>query len=104
MPSHPNVFAVGDVASSDPLRSSARNWGFRVVVANIKALLSDRTDKLETYKAPEYRWGSILGLQDEGLTVVQPNGKRFRIPKRLAEPLLFSVFVQRILYGGLRRN
>ena len=104
MPSHPNVFAVGDVAASDPLRSSARNWGFRVVVANIKALLSDRTDKLETYKAPEYRWGSILGLQDEGLTVVQPNGNRFRIPKRLAEPLLFSVFVQRILYGGLRRN
>ena len=104
LPSHPNVFAVGDVAASDPLRSSARNWGFRVVVANIKALLRDRTDKLESYKAPEYRWGSILGLQDDGLTVVQPNGKRFRIPKRLAEPLLFSVFVQRILYGGLRRN
>lgn len=104
LPGHPNVFAVGDVAASDPLRSSARNWGFRVVVANIKALLRDRTDKLETYKAPEYRWGSILGLQAEGLTVVQPNGKRFRIPKRLAEPLLFSVFVQRILYGGLRRN
>jgi NADH dehydrogenase FAD-containing subunit len=104
LPSHPNVFAVGDVAASDPLRSSARNWGFRVVVANIKALLRDRTDKLETYKAPEYRWGSILGLQDDGLTVVQPNGKRFRIPKRLAQPLLFGVFVQRILYGGLRRN
>jgi len=104
LPSHPNVFAVGDVAASDPLRSSARNWGFRVVVANIKALLRERPDKLETYKAPEYRWGSILGLQDDGLTVVQPNGKRFRIPKRLAQPLLFGVFVQRILYGGLRRN
>lgn len=104
LPSYPNVFAVGDVAASDPLRSSARNWGYRIVVGNIKALVRGRTDKLETYKAPEYRWGSILGLQEDGLTVVQPNGKRFRIPKRLAEPLLFSVFVQRILYGGLRKN
>lgn len=104
VPGHGNVFAVGDVAASDPLRSSARNWGFRVVVKNIKALARGRASSLQSYKAPEYRWGSILGLQDEGLTVVQPNGKRFRIPKRLAEPLLFSVFVQRILYGGLRRN
>ena len=104
LPSHPNVFAVGDVAASDPLRSSARNWGYRIVVKNIKALVRGRTKKLESYKAPEYRWGSILGLQEDGLTVVQPNGKRFRIPKRLAEPLLFSVFVQRILYGGLRKN
>jgi len=104
LPSHPNVFAVGDVAASDPLRSSARNWGYRIVVGNVKALVRGRTNKLATYKAPEYRWGSILGLQDDGLTVVQPNGKRFRIPRRLAEPLLFSVFVQRILYGGLRKN
>jgi len=104
LPTHPNVFAVGDVAASDPLRSSARNWGFRVVVTNLKELVRGRPNKLKTYKASEYRWGSILGLQDEGLTVVQPNGKRFRIPRKLAEPLLFSVFVQRILYGGLRRN
>ncbi|MEX1217503.1 MAG: FAD-dependent oxidoreductase [Acidimicrobiales bacterium] len=101
---HSNVFAVGDVAASDPLRSSARNWGFRVVVANVKELARGRTSKLATYKASEYRWGSILGLQEDGLTVVQPNGKRFRIPRKLAKPLLFGVFVQRVLYGGLRKN
>ena len=104
MPEHPNVFAVGDVAASDPLRSSARNWGFRIVVTNVKELIRNRSTKLKPYKATEYRWGSILGMQDDGLTVVQPNGKRFRIPRKLAEPLLFSLFVQRILYGGLRRN
>ena len=104
MPEHPNVFAVGDVAASDPLRSSARNWGFRIVVTNVKELVRNRPTKLKPYKATEYRWGSILGMQDDGLTVVQPNGKRFRIPRKLAEPLLFSLFVQRILYGGLRRN
>jgi len=104
MPEHPNVFAVGDVAASDPLRSSARNWGFRIVVTNVKELVRNRPTKLKPYKAAEYRWGSILGMQDDGLTVVQPNGKRFRIPRKLAEPLLFSVFVQRILYGGLRKR
>lgn len=104
MPEHPNVFAVGDVAASDPLRSSARNWGFRIVVTNVKELVRNRPNKLKPYKATEYRWGSILGMQDDGLTVVQANGKRFRIPRKLAEPLLFSVFVQRILYGGLRKR
>jgi NADH dehydrogenase FAD-containing subunit len=104
VPNHPNVFAVGDVAASDPLRSSARNWGFRIVVSNVKELVRGRPAKLKPYKASEYRWGSILGLQEDGLTVVQPNGKRFRIPRKLAEPLLFSVFVQRVLYGGLRKN
>ena len=104
LPNRANVFAVGDVAASDPLRSSARNWGYRVVVTNVKALVRGRSSKLETYKASEYRWGSILGLQSEGLTVVQPNGKRFTIPRWLAKPMLLDVFVGRILYGGLRRS
>ncbi|CAB4667226.1 unannotated protein [freshwater metagenome] len=103
LPGHENVFAVGDVAASDPHRSSARNWGFRVVVANVRAALKGRT-KLKRYKAPEFRWGSILGLQPEGLTVVQPDGRRFRIPRWIAEPLLMRVFVTRYLYGGLRRG
>ncbi len=104
LPDHPEVFAVGDVAASDPLRSSARNWGFRIVVKNVKALAKGGSGKLETYSAPEYRWGSVLGLQRDGLTVVQPNGKRFTIPRWIARPLLMGVFVQRVLYGGLRRS
>ena len=102
VPGHRNVFAVGDVAASDPLRSSARNWGYRVVVANARALVSGRHRRLRRYRAPEYRWGSILGLQDDGLVVVQPDGRRFRVPRWLAEPLLFRVFVTGYLYGGLR--
>lgn len=103
LPGHENVFAVGDVAASDQHRSSARNWGFRVVVANVRAALKG-TKKLKRFHAPEYRWGSILGLQPEGLTVVQPDGRRFRIPRWIAEPLLMRVFVTRYLYGGLRRG
>lgn len=101
VPGHPEVFAVGDVAASDPHHSSARNWGWRVVTANASAVLRGRAPK-RRYRAPEYRWGSIVGLQDEGLVVVQPDGRRFRVPRWAAEPLLLRLFVTRYLYGGLR--
>ncbi len=103
VPGHPKVFAVGDVAASDPHRSSARNWGWRVVTANVAATLRrGPAAKLKRFHAPEHRWGSILGLQDDGLIVVQPDGRRFRVPRWAAEPLLFGLFVTRYLYGGLR--
>lgn len=104
VPGHPEVFAVGDVAASDPLRSSARNWGARIVTANVQALGKGRAKKLRTYRAPEYRWGSILGLQPDGLVVAQANGKRVRFPRWIARPLLFGVFVMYYLYGGIRRD
>ena len=98
---HPEVFAVGDVAASDPHRSSARNWGWRVVAANAAAVARGRTAR-KRYRAPEYRWGSVLGLQPEGLTVVQPDGRRVRIPKWFAGPMLIDAYVTRYLYRGLR--
>lgn len=98
---HPRVFAVGDVAASDPLRSSARNWGHRVIVANVRRVLNGREPR-RRFRAPRYRWGSILGLQSEGLTVAMKSGVRMRVPRRIAEPLLYGVFVTRGLYGGLR--
>ena len=101
VPGHPEVFAVGDVAASDPLRSSARNWGHRVVVANTRQLGRGR-GRLQSFRAPPYRWGSILGLQEDGMVIVQPNGRRARVPRWAAEPLLFGVVVRNVLYGGLR--
>lgn len=103
VPGHLNVFAVGDVAASDPLRSSARNWGHRVVVANVRNVLRGRAPR-RRFRAPRYRWGSIIGLQREGLTVALKTGGRMRVPRRLAEPLLYGAFVTRGLYGGLRHE
>lgn len=57
---------------------------------------------MKRFKAPRHRWGSILGVQEEGMTVVQPTGRRFRVPKRPTELLLQRLFVTRYLYGGLR--
>ena len=102
VPGHPNVYAVGDVAASDPHRSSARNWGYLVVARNIRAQFGH--GKPRRYKAPPTRWGSIAGLQDDGLTVFQPNGKAFTVPKWAVQPLLFRLYLHQILYGGLRRR
>jgi NADH dehydrogenase FAD-containing subunit len=104
VPGHPGVFAVGDVAATDPNRSSARNWGYRVVVANANAHRRGRTDRLRRFEAPEHRWGSVLGVQDDGMIIVQPNGKRVRVPRWVADRLLVGLFVPRVLYGGLRRT
>lgn len=95
-----DVYAIGDVAASDPLRSSARNWGHRVVVANVLRTVRGQVPR-RRFRAPRYRWGSIVGLQHEGLTVAMKIGGLMRVPRRLAEPLLYGVFVTRGLYGGL---
>ena len=99
---HPEVFAVGDVAASDPNRSSARNWGYRIVVANVRAATGRRRTRLRTFSAPDHRWGSVLGVQDDGMVIVQPDGKRVRVPRWAADRLLMRGFVPWYLYGGLR--
>ena len=103
VPGHPGVFAVGDVAATDPNRSSARNWGYRVVVANVGAATSGR-GKLKAFSAPANRWGSVLGVQDGGMVIVQPDGKRVRVPRWAADRLLMRGFVPWYLYGGLRKD
>ncbi|MFN8025694.1 MAG: FAD-dependent oxidoreductase [Acidimicrobiia bacterium] len=100
VPGHPEVFAIGDVAATDPHRSSARNWGWKVVVTNVRAQLGH--GKAKRFQAPEYRWGSVLGVQDDGMVLVQPNGKRTRVPRWIAQRLLVGAFVDRYLYRGLR--
>src|ERR1700748_3736614 len=70
VPGHRDVFAAGDVAASDPLRSSARNRGDALVAHNARAELAGR--RFRTYRAPGRRWGSILGIQPNGLEVFLP--------------------------------
>jgi len=102
VPGHRDVFAVGDVAASDPNRSSARNWGFLVVASNVRAVVSGREHRMRSFTAPEHRWGSILGPQDDGLVVFQPNGRTVRVPHRAVQPLLFDLYLHLAMYRGLR--
>jgi NADH dehydrogenase FAD-containing subunit len=104
VPGHANVFAVGDVAASDPNRSSARNWGYRLVAHNLRCHLEGDDRRMKRYEAPAYRWGSILGVQKNGMQVFQANGGRFRFPRWAVECLLFPIAVRRVIYRGMRRG
>ena len=99
-----NVFAVGDIAASDPHRSSARNWGYRLLGHNIRAYLEGREADMKRYDPPRYRWGSVFGVQDNGLRVFQPDGSSFRFPKWTIRTLLFPLAVRKMIYKGVRKT
>jgi hypothetical protein len=96
------VFAAGDVAASDPLRSSARNRGDALVAHNVRAELAGR--RFRRYRAPGRRWGSILGIQPDGLEVFLPTGQAFRLPSWPVKRLVMPLVVRRGMYGGVREN
>lgn len=97
------VFAVGDVAATDPQRSSARNAGHAVAAANVRAVLRGRRPRRRFRTPPAHRWGSILGLQPEGLTVYLPTGHSLRFPPWLARTLLYNGIVRWVLFRGIRQ-
>lgn len=100
VPGHPGVFAVGDVAATDPLRTSARNGGGALVARNILAQL--KSGKLRRYRPPSVRWGSVLGPQPDGLEVFTPWGQAVRFPAWTVDRVLQRFVVRRQLYRGVR--
>lgn len=99
---HPGVFAIGDVASTDPLRASARARADGLLAGNITAWLRGR--KMKTYRPPRYRWGSIVGPQPDGLQVFTPNGRAFRFPAWSVDHVLMPWIVRRGIYRGVRET
>ncbi len=102
VPGHRGVFAVGDVAATDPLRSSARNRGDALVARNIRAEFGG--GRLRTYRAPTRRWGSLVGIQPDGLEVFFPSGRAFRFPSWSVERVVMPWIVQWGMYHGVREN
>lgn len=99
---HRGVFAVGDVAATDPHRSSARNRGDALVANNVRAELAGRP--MRPYKAPARRWGSLLGAQPDGLEVFLPSGHSFRFPRWAVERVVMPGIVRWGMYRGVREN
>ena len=92
------VYAIGDVAATDPLRTSARARADRLLARNIRADFGHGTPK--RFKPLRRRWGSVLGAQDNRLEVFSPRGRPWTIPAWGAlEPWL----VGRAIYKGIRR-
>jgi NADH dehydrogenase FAD-containing subunit len=104
LPDWPEIFAIGDVAATDPRRSSARNWAYKVLAHNIAAYLAGNPQEMRAYDAPEHRWGSVIGVQREGLMVYGPQGKPTRFRRWVVRWLLFPLAVRRGIYGGVRRR
>jgi NADH dehydrogenase FAD-containing subunit len=102
VPGHRGVFAVGDVAATDPLRSSARNRADVLLAHNIRAEREGRP--LRCYKPPGRRWGSVIGPQTDGLEVFTPNGRAVRLPGWLVRTVLMPWVVRRGIYRGVREN
>jgi len=96
-----NVFAVGDIAASDQYRSSARNGGALVAAKNIQAVLKNKTPK-KTFSAPNNRWGSVLGIQPEGLSVFSPKGRRFHFSRAVVDFFLYPLIVRKVIYKGVK--
>ena len=97
-----HVFAIGDVAATDPLRSTARNRADRLLAKQHPRLLAGKP--LKEFRAPRGRWGSVLGFQPNGLEVFARNGKAFRFPAWSIETVLQPWIVRRGIYGGVRRG
>ena len=102
VPDHRGLFAVGDVAATDPLRSSARNRADGLLAHNVRAEFADRP--LRAYRAPKRRWGSVLGPQPDGLEVFAPNGRAFRFPAWSFDRVLMPLIVRWGIYRGVRDN
>ncbi|WP_368834043.1 FAD-dependent oxidoreductase [Mycobacterium intracellulare] len=102
VPGQRGVFALGDVAATDPLRSSARNRGDALVARNVLAEFAGRP--LRTYRAPTRRWGSLVGIQPNGLEVFLPTGHAFRFPSWSVERVVMPWFVRWGMYRGVRQN
>jgi NADH dehydrogenase FAD-containing subunit len=102
VPGHPNVFALGDVAATDPLRNSARNRADGLLAHNVRAEFAGRP--LRSFRPPKRRWGSIIGVQPDGLEVFAPNGRAFRFPAWSFDRILMPVIVRWGIYRGVRDN
>lgn len=101
VPGYPGVYAIGDVAATDELCSSARNRADRIIAHNIRADFAGGAAK--EFVPSARRWGSVLGAQPEGLDVFDARGARHSIPAWLFERVVNPVYVRQGIYRGIRR-
>lgn len=98
VPGQEGIYAIGDVAATDPLRNSARSRADHLLAHNIRAGLRGR--RLKTFSPARRRWGSVVGTQANALEVFTPTGRSFRLrPWSALQPWV----VRRAIYRGIRR-
>ena len=83
------------------MRSSARNRADGLLARNIRAYLAG--GPLKEYRASGFRWGSVLGVQDDGLLFFASDGRTIQIPAWVINRVLLPWVVRRGFYRGVRR-
>ena len=99
VPGADGVYAIGDVAATDPLRTSARARADRLLARNIRADIGH--GRAKRFQPLSHRWGSVVGVQDNVLEVFSPSGRAWRIP---AWEALRPWLVDRAIYKGIRHD
>ncbi|OBG23848.1 pyridine nucleotide-disulfide oxidoreductase [Mycolicibacterium celeriflavum] len=102
VPGQRGVFAIGDVAATDPLRTSARNRADGLLAHNIRAEFAGKP--LRSYRPASRRWGSVLGPQPDGLEVFTPGGQAVGFPGWSIDRVLMPWIVWRGIYRGVRAD
>ncbi|MFF2554311.1 FAD-dependent oxidoreductase [Nocardia sp. NPDC058058] len=97
VPGASGVYAIGDVAATDPLRTSARSRADSLLAHNIRADLTGGAPK--PFTPARRRWGSVVGTQHNTLEIFTPTGRAIPIP---AWSRLQPFIVRRGIYGGIR--
>jgi NADH dehydrogenase FAD-containing subunit len=99
-----NIFAVGDIAASDPNRSSAKNMGFDIAAKNIDNYLRGKHHKFKSFHAPQYRWGSILGVQEKGMRLYSQSGKAFVVRRWWVKEVIVPHIIHKVIFKGIRSS
>ncbi|MFL6160324.1 MAG: FAD-dependent oxidoreductase [Marmoricola sp.] len=99
VPGAEGVYAIGDVAATDPLRTSARSRADGLLAHNIRVDLTGRGTR-KAFKPATRRWGSVVGAQNNSLEVFTPAGQGFKIP---LWSQLQPWIVGRSIYKGMRK-
>ncbi|MDP9794091.1 NADH dehydrogenase FAD-containing subunit [Catenuloplanes nepalensis] len=99
VPGHDGIWAVGDVAATDPLRATARNFGAQLVARNI--LRSVRGRSTRAWRPPSHAQGTVLGPLHDGLQVFHESGSYFRYSVRVYDAVERHI-VSRLYYSKTR--
>jgi hypothetical protein len=106
-PKDPDGFACDQITSGPVQWStgqppSSADAADSLLAHDVRAEFAGRP--LRSYRPPKRRWGSVTGIQPDGLEVFAPNGRAFTFPAWSFDRVLMPLIVRWGIYRGVRDN